>query len=68
MLDNMDLEVALEAVKIINKRAITEFSGNVSLETIKGIGKIGIDFVSAGALTHSFKVLDLSMKNLKKIN
>ena len=68
MLDNMNLEVALEAVKIINKKAITEFSGNVSLETIKNIGKIGVDFVSVGALTHSFRVLDLSMKNLKKIN
>ena len=68
MLDNMDLEVALEAVKIIDKKAITEFSGNVSLETIKNIGKIGVDFVSVGALTHSFRVLDLSMKNLKKID
>jgi nicotinate-nucleotide pyrophosphorylase (carboxylating) len=68
MLDNMDLEVALEAVKIIDKKAITEFSGNVSLETIKNIGKIGVDYISVGALTHSFRVLDLSMKNLKKIN
>jgi len=68
MLDNMDLEVALEAVKIIGKKAIIEFSGNVSLEKIKKIGKIGVDYISVGALTHSFRVLDLSMKNLKKIN
>lgn len=68
MLDNMDLEVALEAVKIIDKKAITEFSGNVSLEKIKKIGEIGVDYISVGALTHSFRVLDLSMKNLNKIN
>ncbi len=68
MLDNMDLEIALEAVKIIDKKAITEFSGNVSLEKIKKIGEIGVDYISVGALTHSFRVLDLSMKNLNKIN
>jgi nicotinate-nucleotide pyrophosphorylase (carboxylating) len=68
MLDNMDLDTAREAVKIINKKAITEFSGNVSLQNIKEIAQIGVDYVSVGALTHSFKVLDLSMKNLKKIN
>ncbi len=68
MLDNMDLDTAKEAVKIINKKAITEFSGNVSLQNIKEIAQIGVDYVSVGALTHSFKVLDLSMKNLKKIN
>lgn len=67
MLDNMDLETAKEAVRIINKRAITEFSGNVSLENIKKIGEIGVDYISVGMLTHSFKVLDLSMKNLTPI-
>ncbi|MDK2585322.1 carboxylating nicotinate-nucleotide diphosphorylase [Romboutsia sedimentorum] len=68
MLDNMDLEMAKEAVKIINKKAITEFSGNVSLQNIKKIAQIGVDYVSVGAITHSFKVLDLSMKNLNRIN
>ncbi|HSQ87779.1 MAG TPA: nicotinate-nucleotide diphosphorylase (carboxylating), partial [Romboutsia sp.] len=68
MIDNMDLELAKEAVKIIDKKAIIEFSGNVSLEKIKKIGEIGVDYISVGALTHSFKVLDLSMKNLNRIN
>lgn len=68
MLDNMDLDMAKEAVEIIDKKAITEFSGNVSLESIKNIGEIGVDYISVGALTHSFKVLDLSMKNLKNID
>ncbi|MGL6105035.1 carboxylating nicotinate-nucleotide diphosphorylase [Romboutsia sp.] len=68
MLDNMDLETAKEAIAIINGSAITEFSGNVGLHNIKAIGEIGVDYVSVGALTHSYKVLDLSMKNLKKIS
>ncbi|MCR8744596.1 carboxylating nicotinate-nucleotide diphosphorylase [Romboutsia lituseburensis] len=67
MLDNMDLETAQKAVDIINKKAITEFSGNVSLDNIKQIGNIGVDYISIGALTHSSKVLDLSMKNLVNI-
>lgn len=67
MLDNMDLETAQKAVSIINKKAITEFSGNVSLDNIKQISNIGVDYVSIGALTHSSKVLDLSMKNLVNI-
>lgn len=67
MLDNMDLETAQKAVAIINKKAITEFSGNVSLDNIKQISNIGVDYVSIGALTHSSKVLDLSMKNLVNI-
>lgn len=67
MLDNMDLETAQKAVAIINKKAITEFSGNVSLDNIKQISNIGVDYVSIGASTHSSKVLDLSMKNLVNI-
>jgi len=64
MLDNMSLEVAKEAVELINKRALTEFSGNVELSNIKEIAEIGVDYISVGALTHSAKILDLSMKNL----
>ena len=67
MLDNMTLDVAKEAVKIIGENAIIEFSGNVCLENIKSIAEIGVDFISVGALTHSAKILDLSMKNLKNI-
>lgn len=67
MLDNMDLDTAKEALKIINKQALVEFSGNVNLETIESISKLGVDYVSVGALTHSVKVLDISMKNLRNI-
>lgn len=67
MLDNMSLEMAKQAVDIINGRAIIEFSGNVNLDTIEDIGKIGVDVVSVGALTHSVKALDISMKNLRNI-
>jgi len=65
MLDNMDTDNMRKAVGIINGRAITEASGNVSLETIGAIAKTGVDYISCGALTHSAKTLDLSMKNLK---
>ncbi|KYH34232.1 putative nicotinate-nucleotide pyrophosphorylase [Clostridium tepidiprofundi DSM 19306] len=65
MLDNMDNNTMKEAVSIINGRALVEASGNVSLETIKGIAETGVDFISVGKLTHSYKSLDISMKNLK---
>lgn len=67
MLDNMDLETAKKAVDMIGNNAITEFSGNVSLKNIEEIGKLGVDYVSVGALTHSYSVLDFSMKNLNII-
>lgn len=67
MLDNMTLDMASEAIELIGDKALTEFSGNVSLTTIEEIGKIGVDYVSVGALTHSAKILDLSMKNLRNI-
>ncbi|SHH73550.1 nicotinate-nucleotide pyrophosphorylase [carboxylating] [Clostridium collagenovorans DSM 3089] len=67
MLDNMTLDMASEAIDLIGDKALTEFSGNVNLNTIEEIGKIGVDYVSVGALTHSAKILDLSMKNLKNI-
>lgn len=67
MLDNMDLETAKKAVDMIGDNAITEFSGNVSLKNIEEIGKLGVDYVSVGALTHSYSVLDFSMKNLNII-
>lgn len=67
MLDNMDLETAREAIQIINKQALIEFSGNVTIDNIKEIAEIGVDYISVGALTHSSKILDLSMKNLRNI-
>ena len=67
MLDNMDIDTAKEALKIINKKALVEFSGNVTLEKIEEISKIGVDYISVGELTHSVKALDLSLKNLINI-
>ena len=67
MLDNMDLETIAQAVAIIDKKSIVEVSGNVGLDTIEALGKTGVDYISVGALTHSAKILDLSMKNLKNI-
>jgi nicotinate-nucleotide pyrophosphorylase (carboxylating) len=64
MLDNMDVATMKEAVKIINGRAKTECSGNVTKENIKNIIDSGVDYVSSGALTHSAPILDISMKNL----
>lgn len=61
MLDNMSLEQMTEAVKLINGRAKTEASGNITLETIAGVAQTGVDFISMGALTHSVKALDISM-------
>jgi nicotinate-nucleotide pyrophosphorylase (carboxylating) len=57
-----------QAVELINGRAQTECSGNITKENIQKIREIGVDFVSSGALTHSAPILDISMKNLHAIN
>ncbi len=67
MLDNMDVATMKEAVAIINGRAKTECSGNVTKENIKNIIDSGVDYVSSGALTHSAPILDISMKNLHAV-
>ncbi|MCR5623988.1 MAG: carboxylating nicotinate-nucleotide diphosphorylase [Lachnospiraceae bacterium] len=67
MLDNMSPEVMKEAVKIIDGKALTECSGNVTKENIEKIKDTGVDFVSSGALTHSAPILDISMKNLHRV-
>lgn len=67
MLDNMDVSKISEAVKIIDKRALTEVSGNMTIEILKSIAATGVDYISIGKLTHSFKSLDISMKNLKYV-
>lgn len=67
MLDNMTLEVMKQAVALIDGRAQTECSGNITKENIARIREIGVDFVSSGALTHSAPILDISMKNLHAV-
>ena len=64
MLDNMSLDHMKEAVALIDKRSITEASGNVTLDNIRDMAETGVDFISLGMLTHSVNALDISMKNL----
>lgn len=67
MLDNMTPEVMKQAVELIDGRAQTECSGNITKENIARIREIGVDFVSSGALTHSAPILDISMKHLHAV-
>ena len=67
MLDNMTPEVMKQAGALIDGRAQTECSGNITKENIARIREIGVDFVSSGALTHSAPILDISMKNLHAV-
>ena len=67
MLDNMTPEIMKQAVELIDGRAQTECSGNITKENIQKIREIGVDFVSSGALTHSAPILDISMKNLHAV-
>ncbi len=67
MLDNMDKDTMKQAVALIDGRAETECSGNVTAEKIADLREIGVDYISSGALTHSSPILDLSMKHLHPI-
>ncbi len=64
MLDNMDNATMAEAVRMIDGRAKTEASGNMSLERLRSVAEVGVDYISVGALTHSVKAMDISM-NIK---
>jgi nicotinate-nucleotide pyrophosphorylase (carboxylating) len=65
MLDNMDIETMKKAVALIDGRAKTECSGNVTAEKLEALRSVGVDYISSGALTHSAPILDLSLKNLQ---
>ena len=65
MLDNMTPEMMKEAVKIVDRRAKTECSGNITKENIEKVIDTGVDYISSGALTHSAPILDISLKNLR---
>jgi nicotinate-nucleotide pyrophosphorylase (carboxylating) len=62
LLDNFSLDMMREAARINAGRAILEASGNVTLDTIRGIAETGVDRISVGALTKDVKALDLSMR------
>jgi len=68
MLDNMTSEQMAEAIQLIDCRAETECSGNITRENIKKITALGVDYVSSGALTHSAPILDISLKHLRVID
>jgi nicotinate-nucleotide pyrophosphorylase (carboxylating) len=61
MLDNMGLTDLREAVKLVDRRAVTEASGGVKLDTVRSIAETGVDWISVGALTHSAPALDLAL-------
>ncbi|WP_299917665.1 carboxylating nicotinate-nucleotide diphosphorylase [uncultured Megasphaera sp.] len=67
MLDNMSHDIMREAIALIDGRAETECSGNVTKENIAALADIGVDYISSGALTHSAPILDLSLKHLHRI-
>jgi nicotinate-nucleotide pyrophosphorylase (carboxylating) len=61
LLDNMEPSMLREAVALVDRRAITEASGGVSLEAVRAIAESGVDLISIGALTHSAPILDLGL-------
>lgn len=61
LLDNMDLKQLKEAVEEVGGRAVTEASGGVNLDTVRAIAETGVDLISVGALTHSYRSVDISM-------
>ena len=62
MLDNMSNDEMAQAVEYVNGRALLEASGNITAQTIKAVAQTGVDIISIGALTHSVKAFDISMK------
>lgn len=62
MLDNFQIGEMMQAVALINGKCKVEASGGINLETVKAIAETGVDFISVGALTHSVKALDISLK------
>ncbi|MGN0182780.1 MAG: carboxylating nicotinate-nucleotide diphosphorylase [Candidatus Ornithomonoglobus sp.] len=68
MLDNMTHDEMKEAIAVIDGRAETECSGNVTKEKVAALTDLGVDYISSGALTHSAPILDLSLKNLRPVD
>jgi len=66
LLDNMSTSQMVDAVRLVNGRALLEASGNMSLERAREVAETGVDFISVGALTHSASAVDLSMSMIVK--
>jgi nicotinate-nucleotide pyrophosphorylase (carboxylating) len=66
MLDNMTNEMMAEAVKLADGKALMEASGGITLESLRSVAETGVDIISLGALTHSVKAFDISMKLIKE--
>jgi nicotinate-nucleotide pyrophosphorylase (carboxylating) len=62
LLDNFNVELTKQAVKLVDKQYQTETSGNITLDNIRQYAETGVDFISTGAITHSVKGIDLSLK------
>lgn len=62
MLDNMNLEEMRHAVELINGRTLLEVSGGITLDNVRRVAETGVDFISIGALTHSARAFDISLK------
>jgi nicotinate-nucleotide pyrophosphorylase (carboxylating) len=67
MLDNMRIDRMIEVIKWVEGKVPLEASGSVTLETVKEIAALGIDFISVGSLTHSYKSVDISMEFLEEL-
>ncbi len=67
MLDNMSNELMKELVEINNHRKKLEASGNMELKRVRSVALLGVDYISVGALTHSYKSLDISLKFYKNL-
>lgn len=65
LLDNMDVQMMKDAVKMVGGKCETEASGGISRDMLKAIAATGVDYISAGALTHSADNIDLSLKAVK---
>ena len=61
MFDNMAVAEMREGVRLVDRRALIEASGNVTLETVTAIAETGVDLISSGSITHSAPVLDLAL-------
>jgi nicotinate-nucleotide pyrophosphorylase (carboxylating) len=66
LLDNFNFTELRKAVQIINGKYVTEASGGITINNIREYAACGVDYISVGALTHSVKSLDLSLKAIKE--